>query len=418
MSEQTVDQRVLQLENKVAILTQLASISVSLNSRLELSDLLKHIMDVAVRVVDCEAASVLLWNDKREELVFAASTTINVEDNDLIGMAVPMDSIAGSIFRSKQAQQVDNAAKRPDHYHGIDEEIAFETRNLLGVPLTYKDQVIGVLQAINKRDMPWTDDDRNYLSIIAAQAAVAIEGARQFQKLRDVNEELSELNELKNDFIAIASHELRTPLGVIMGYAAFLQEEESESIRENAGKVLESALKLRKLIEDMVSLRYLKQNQKDLHFEETTVNTLLQSIYQEVRAVEETDHHDFQLHLLFEDEAVRVDSTRISMAIIRILQNAFNFTKAGGRISLGAEIQSGTVLLTVRDDGIGIEAAQLGRIFEEFYQVEDHMTRVHGGLGIGLSIARAIVLAHQGRIWAESNGLGNGSTFCVVLPLN
>ncbi|MEL7339941.1 MAG: GAF domain-containing protein, partial [Bacteroidota bacterium] len=338
MSEQTINQRILQLENKVAILTQLASISVSLNSRVELHPLLKHIMDVAVRVVDCEAASVLLWNEKREELIFEASTTINISDNSLIGTAVPMDSIAGSIFRSKRAQQVNNAAERADHYGKIDEEINFETRNLLGVPLTYKDRVIGVLQAINKRDTPWTQDDRNYLSIIAAQAAVAIEGAKLVTQLKDANDELSQLDELKNDFISIASHELRTPLGVIMGYAAFLQEEESKTAQDNAGKVLESAVKLRKIIDGMVNLSYLKQNRDDLHLEETTVNTLLQTTFQEARALKDADEHEFKVQLLFEDMPITLDMTNMTMALSNILQNAFNFTTSGGQVTLTAEI--------------------------------------------------------------------------------
>jgi signal transduction histidine kinase len=410
--------RIEQLEKKVKILTRLAEISTSLNSRVEIRPLLKHIMNSTVQIVECEAASVLLWDDRRDRLFFAASTTVDQTDNDLIGMAVPMDSIAGTIYSENRYIQVDDARADPRHYDKVDEDIAFKTRSLLGVPMTYKDRVIGVLEAINKKELPWTDDDRHYLGIIAAQAAVAIEGARLVMRLRKANEELSELDKLKNDFIAIASHELRTPLGVIMGYASFLQEEESPSAKANASKVLESALKLRKIIEDMVNLRYLKQNQADLYMDNIKVSTLLHSLNQEINALMDLTEYDFKIELPAEDALISVDHTRINMALTNILHNAIRFSEPGDRITLRAERQNDDMYIIIEDTGIGIEPDELENIFDEFYQVEDHMTRKHGGLGIGLSIARAITKAHDGRIHAESEGPGKGARFVLVLPVS
>ena len=233
MGQLTAEQRLLQLENKVSILQQLADISASLNAQVKLRPLLKHIMGVAVQITDCEAASVLLWDDSKQQLVFAASTTTTANDANLYGMVVPMDSIAGTIYNENRVMQVDDTQQESRHYEKVDEDIQFETRSLLGVPLTYKGKAIGVLEAMNKRTMPWTRDDRNYLTTLGAQAAVAIENTKMLTDLREANQELNEVDKLKNDFIAIASHELRTPLGVIMGYASFLQEEESESAKEN-----------------------------------------------------------------------------------------------------------------------------------------------------------------------------------------
>jgi len=433
MSEQEIQQQVVELRRKVtmltaqvvefrkkvAILTRLAGISASLNSSVDLDALLKRIMNSAVAIVGCEAASVLLWNKARQQLVFQASTTIGYADEDLIGTVVPMDSIAGEIFRKNQAIEVNNVKTDPRHYTKVGKDIQFEIRTLLGVPLTYKDNVIGVLEAINKHEMPWTADDRNYLSIIASQAAVAIEGAQLVADLRTAYEELNELDQLKNDFIAIASHELRTPLGVIMGYASFLQEEESPSAQEHASKVLESALRLRKIIEDMVNLRYLKQSKGDLVFEDVTIESMFKILRQEVDTVMDLSQYDFVVEQPDEPCSVHIDHTRLTMALINLLHNAISFSNAGDRITLSARVMNDgrEVYLAVQDTGLGIEAAELERIFEEFYQVEDHMTRKHGGLGIGLSIARAIVEAHDGRIWAESAGKGRGSTFTIALPL-
>ncbi|MGB7338590.1 MAG: ATP-binding protein [Phototrophicaceae bacterium] len=416
--QSNTDVRLINLENKIGILQQLADISASLNAQVELRPLLKHIMTVAVQIADCEAASILLWDNGKQQLVFAASTTTTADDRDLFGMVVPMDSIAGTIYLENRVVQVDDAQQHPQHYEKVDEDIQFQTRSLLGVPLTYKDQVIGVLEAMNKRSMPWTQDDRDYLTTLAAQAAVAIENTKLLQHLRKANRDLNEVDKLKNDFIAIASHELRTPLGVIMGYASFLQEEESASAKENASKVLESALKLRKIIEDMVNLRYLKQNQSDLHLEDVPVSMLMQVVRQELLALMDLNEYEFVYNVPDNDHKLHVDSTRLIMALTNLMHNAISFTPPGGRIELSAKLASKNEMqISVIDNGQGIEAKQIEAIFGEFYQVEDHMIRKHGGLGIGLSISRAIIQAHGGRIWAESDGLGQGAKFTIALPI-
>jgi len=405
------------LEKKVSTLMRLAEISASLNAEADLQALLTQIMATCVEITESEAASVLLWDRQHNKLVFTASTTLN-EDNELIGMAVPMDSIAGTIFRTNQPVQVDDARHDPRHYDKVDENISFVTRSLLGVPMTSKGQVIGVLEAINKRALPWTADDHLYMNILAAQAAVALERAQFIQELERAYAELSELDKLKNDFIAIASHELRTPLGVIMGYASFLQDGDDPATHEHATKVLESALKLRKIIEDMVNLRYLKQKQSDLMMERLKLGDIMQGLTHETHYNLDSAHHRLEIVARDEQRMVDVDYTRLLMALSNLLNNAFAFTPQGGLVQVMCHcVDEREAHIIVSDTGIGIEAHQLERIFEEFYQVEDHMTRRHGGLGIGLSIARAIVDAHGGRIWAESEGLGRGARFIIALPL-
>jgi len=99
-----------------------------------------------------------------------------------------------------------------------------------------------------------------------------------------------------------------------------------------------------------------------------------------------------------------------------VLHNAIRFTPTGGTIEVSVRATPAEAQIDVRDNGAGIPAGELGNIFKDYYQVEDHMTRRHGGLGLGLSIARGIVQLHGGRIWAESPGLNQGATLHVVLP--
>lgn len=169
---------VAELEHKVAVLTRLAAISAALNSTLKIKPLLQQIMEAAVEILGAEAASVLLWDHNTDDLRFAATTT-GANGQRLVGKPVPLEgSIAGAILRENRPIAVDNVLQDTRHYPGIDQSTDFHTRSVLGVPMRSRDRVIGVLEAVNKRELPWTEDDRNYLSIIAAQAAVAIESAQ------------------------------------------------------------------------------------------------------------------------------------------------------------------------------------------------------------------------------------------------
>ena len=412
------DISIAELERKVDILAQLAQISTVLNSTLKLKPLLSTLMDTAAEIVDAEGASVLLWDSKNNELRFAATTTGDA-GQALIGKLVPLEgSIAGTVMHENRIVAVNNVEVDPRHYSKVDEETEFRTRSILGVPMRSKNRVIGVLEAVNKRNLPWTQDDGSYLSILAAQAAVAIEGAQLVAALQKANDELSQLDTLKSDFIAIASHELRTPLGVILGYASFLQDTGDSEVKNHANKVVASALQLRRIIEDLTNLRYLEQHQSELNRDAVLLDDFVHDAVQEVAQLAEAKGHRLNYVPPPEPVKVMIDRSRMGMALFNVLNNAVRFTPDYGQISVETDVRSKReVWVSVKDNGVGIPKEQLERIFERFVQVEDHMTRTNGGLGIGLSIAQALVEAHGGRIWATSSGINQGSTFTIALPI-
>ena len=405
------------LEHKIAILTRLAEISAVLNSTLELEPLLEFLMDSAAQITDSDAASVLLWDFNQRELRIAATTTSSA-DLKLIGQAVPLESIAGTVMQVQRPIQVEDAHDDPRHYRKLDTDKGFSTELILGVPLKVKNRAIGVLEVLNKRHLPWTTEDEDYLSILADQAAVAIELAQLVTALQKANNELSELDKLKSDFIAIASHELRTPLSVILGYASFLKQTSDGEVSEHATKVMDSALQLRRIIEDMISLSYLKEGAADIVADQVPMRELIDEALEEIESLCEAKGHRVVVEGPVDNITLYIDSVRIGKALNNILNNAVRFTPDGGCITIKAEPRDRSeAWITVTDDGIGLTEEQLGLVFTEFYQAEDHMTRQHGGLGIGLSIARALVAAHGGRLWAASEGLGKGAAFTMALPL-
>src|SRR5690606_10142202 len=170
------------------------------------------------------------------------------------------------------------------------------------------------------------------------------------------------------------------PLSVILGYASFLQEEESEEVSAHAGKVMQSALQLRRIIEDMVNLRYLKQSQSELKRENVPVSELLKDLQHDVISITGAKDHHLTIDTGCEVE-LNVDRSRIVMALTNVLNNALRFTPAGGSITVRAQKQSDQeVWISVIDTGIGIEAQYSVQILDVYYQLEDHLTRHDGGL--------------------------------------
>jgi signal transduction histidine kinase len=417
MSSLSPEQYIIELEHRVAILTRLTEISTVMNSTMKIKQLLAYLLDSAAEITNAEAASVLLWDRKTDTLRFAATTTDGTGAK-IIGKEVPLaESIAGVVLREQRVMAVNDVRRNTQHYNKIDEDIAFQTRSVLGVPMLIKDRAIGVLEAINRRKLPWTADDERNLSILAAQAAVAIEAAQLVSRLEKANEELANLDQMKNDFIALASHELRTPLGVILGYASFLQESQDAEVNDSASKVVESALQLRRIIEDLTNLRYIQQNESELFRQPLMLDELVRDVLPDMQALADAKGHQLTVDVQ-PQLALQVDRIRMNMALSNLIMNAIRFTPNNGAISIRSIWDGrGEVWLAIQDNGIGLERDQLERIFKKFYQVEDHRIRHHGGLGIGLSIAQAVVKAHGGRIWAESGGLNQGATFTVALPM-
>jgi signal transduction histidine kinase len=254
------------------------------------------------------------------------------------------------------------------------------------------------------------------LSTLAAQAAIAIQNARFVGDLQRAYAKLDALDKLKSDFIAVASHELRTPLGLILGYASMLKDDTSGAAAEQLDVVVQSALHLRGLIEDMVNVSHLESGGVELNLESWCVQDLVRAACAECSSLAVAKNQRVTLGLPAGRILVQADWSKITIVMNNLLTNAIKFTPDGGRIRVTAESHDGEAWVSVVNSGMGIPAADLERIFERFYQAEDHLTRSQGGMGLGLPIAKAIVELHGGRIWAESVP-GKGSRFTFALPV-
>lgn len=397
-------------------LARLVEISILLNSTQDPDKLLQSIILSAAEMLDCEAASIMLYDEKRGELFFVTAT--GSEAQQLTQIPVPLEgSIAGTIFRENRPLIINNVASEPRHYNQVAQQVNFHPQSLLGVPMRIKTRVTGVLEALNKRSGAFSPTDSRLLSILASQAAVAIHNARLMQAIQKAYNELKQVDKLKSDFMSIASHELRTPLGIILGYATLLKENAQGELSEHAETVLNSAIRLRALVEDMTNMNLLQVGTSRLELKPIPIQRVLQVSCDEIARTAEARGHKLVREFPVRPLMVNGEMENLTQVFVNLLSNAVRFTPDQGVITVRLIPGKKEVTAEVADTGIGIAASELDKIFTEFYQIEDHLVRREGGLGLGLSIAQGVVKQHNGRIWAESKGLGKGATFKVVLPL-
>jgi signal transduction histidine kinase len=403
-------------ESRLQQLERMLEISRELTSTVSLEPLLHQIVQVAAELTGSEETSILLLNTRTGELRFRAAsgdTTGRLRD-----IPVPVDdSIAGAVLLSGEPAIISDTLSDPRHYKVVGQRIGLETHSLLAVPLQIKERRIGVLEAINKQEGgQFSQEDVETLTTLAAQAAVAIENARLVGDLRRAYEQLGELDRLKSDFIAIASHELRTPLGLILLYAAMLRDQMDAAEGQQLDAVLRAAMRLRHIIETMLNLRYLETGEMELVLESFDLRKEVQDACEDYEAIAESSGLTLATDLPHEDISVLADREKVRVVLDNLISNAVKFTPSGGQVQVALSCQGDQVEITVTDTGVGIPSEELERVFDRFHQVEDHMTRRHGGMGLGLSIVRCLVRLHGGRVLAESVP-GRGSRFVVWLPM-
>ena len=403
------------LEGRQQQLLRLVELSMTLNSTLDLDELLQTITATATELLDCEASSILLFDEKNPRLYFAAST--GTDPGKLAEIPVPMEgSIAGTIFRTNQPMILNNVEQDPRHYSNVSDQVKFKIKTLLGVPMPIKDRTVGVLEAVNKRDGVFNDRDVAILSVTAAHAAIAINNARLLKTTQQALEKVRETNSIKSNFLSLASHELRTPLGIIIGYATFLQEEAKGELSDHAQQVLNAAAQMRSLLDQMNNLTLLQTDEMEMRPSKISIQDILNFACDEIKYF--AARRNLELVYAFQDDPiyVAVDPEKTTLAFVNLLNNAIRFSAEGSQIVIGAIEQGKQVMAWVQDNGKGIPGDKLQKIFEEFYQLEPPNTRSYGGLGIGLTIAKGLLEVQEGKIWAESEGVGKGATLKVLLP--
>lgn len=407
----------LQNDNRVHQLERLIESGQILNTTYDLKTLLQTIIENASELVSCEEASILLYNESKNTLEFAVVPWFY--NNSLDKMSVPIDkSIAGEVFSTKKPVFVKDAKKDQRLYHSVDNLVSYETNSMLAVPLKIKENTIGVLSAVNKKSKKDFDNsDLAILEILASQAAIAIQNVQLLANSQKAFDELAELELVKSDFIAITSHELRTPLGLILGNSTYLKEIVSDDLKPQMEVIYRSSVQLKGIVEDLSKVNQSQTGQEKIERKMFDVSKMLKSIISDFKGVVAEKRIILKLSTPQKKLNLWGDEEKISIAVNHLLKNAISFTKEDDKIFIRAEELPEFIKIEIEDTGIGIPKKELNKVFDRFYQVENHMIRKHGGMGLGLSVSKMMIELHNGRLGVHSEE-GKGSVFQIMLPIS
>ena len=232
---------------------------------------------------------------------------------------------------------------------------------------------------------------------------------------------MAELHRRKDEFLAMLSHELRNPLSSIVNALQLirLQRCDENPIQEQARAILERQVaQLTRLVGDLLEVSRITTGQLRLRVESTDLRGVVTIAVEATRAAIDRRSHQLTVALPPQPVWLQADPARLEQVIVNLLDNAAKYTEPGGRIWLTLELDGEHAMLRVRDSGVGIAETVLPRVFDLFTQADRTLDSSAGGLGIGLSLVRALVELHHGKVEASSAGLGQGSAFVVRLPLS
>lgn len=387
----------------------------ALNAALDQAQVIALLLEAAREMTACPHVRIFLSVPEQANQ-FHVVTAENV--HELYSAAHLTWLSEGSIRRAVQERR----AQLEEVVNGLTAERAW----LLALPISVADRVIGVLEVYGQSESCFSREDVEFLENLVAAAAAAFEKAELYHSLEQraaalqrTYDELREAERMKDNLLQSLAHELKTPLHKIIMQLQILDDEMYGALNAEQHNSLRAALswsaQLASIVDEIVIVQAL--NADDLHFTAVDLEQLTTQAVRKVRLLAGELHLAITVDLQSHLPPVRGDERHLLTVFEQLLGNAIKFSPEGAQIELTIiQDSASTVLVCVRDYGIGIPIEAQARIFERGYQVESGITRRFGGVGLGLAVVRRIVEAHNGRVWVESV-LGEGSAFYVQLPI-
>jgi signal transduction histidine kinase len=375
-------------------------ISRDLASTLDLDTLLDGIVRAAADVTRAEAASILLYDDTSRQLYFQVAT--NIDEPTMRGLVVPLDnSIAGWIVTNRKSVRIEDVQKDDRHFSEVEQTLGYTTRSLLGIPLITKNKVVGVLEVLNKKKGKFTDPDESMLTVIGAQAAVAIENARLFQQ---------------SDLIAEFVHELRTPLASLSTatYLLLRPEMSREQRDQIVNNIHNETLRLNSLASSFLDLARLESGRVQFRKMRFSVADLLYECRDVMMSKAQETNVQIRVDVPGDMPLMEADRDKIKQVLLNLLSNAIKYNRPYGSVIITANFDEQDLSITIQDTGVGIPEESIPHLFEKFYRVREHEGKA-GGTGLGLSISKQIIQGHNGRIEVKSK-MGVGTSFTLHIP--
>lgn len=401
-------------------LESLYAISRELAQALDLPEVAHRALEQIANMLGGGAGEIFTLDRQSQRLqLLAASATDAVQIANLnTRLDLPLGKwLAGWTALARETTVVGDAQADP-RWHDLPDGYDWG-RSVVSIPLVVGNELLGVLHWHHPEADHFNPEGISLLRAAAAPLAIALQNAYLYQSTQQINRQLQQALQARDEMIQNVSHELRTPLTLIMGYTELLSDRVLGQLSEGQAHALNVITQAGQRLQYMINRLLTLQTVGMEHLLRIPLN-LIDLVQEAIRT--------WQARAAAEGIAIRLvpppalpmihgDPGLLFQVFENLIDNAIKFSDGGGNIEIEATAAEGEVRISVRDQGIGIPADKLEEIFHLFRQVDGSSTRRYGGMGIGLALCREIVRVHGGRIWAESAGMGRGSTFFVALPV-
>lgn len=374
-------------------------------------------------VIGAPASAVGILLRDGDSFTLMASASTDSEALILPPVWPAKESLAGLVFSEEKTAYVSELSERPDLAMPFSSMEGKTFESALATPIRISGSSGGVLVICSLSAFHWTEDQFRSVEWVAAQSGLMLEAVRWQTILKERAYEVEQASRAKDNFLAALSHELRTPLTPILMTAAALRDDNRlpEDARSQLGVIERNIALEARLIDDLLDLTRIAKGKLPLRPQHCDAHSLISLAIEIVK----DDAHEkgiiLERDFHAEKSGLIADPSRIQQVVWNLLRNAVKFTPKGGKICIRTRDESSNgdashLQIEVSDTGIGIPTSELDHIFQPFEQGETSGDHRFGGLGLGLSIAKAIVDLHHGSITAQSEGPNQGATFTVDLP--
>src|ERR1044072_2850773 len=391
---------------------------------------LREVLNVAIEISGADKGNVQLLDRESGKLKLSAQSGFEDPFVESVESVISDDTACGVALRTRQRVIVEDVTNS-EIYAGKHSLEAMSHADVLAVQalplLSSTGNVLGIISVHFTHAHRPSEQELRLLDLLARQTADYLERKRVeeerehlLEREHEVRETAEEANRLKDEFLAIMSHELGNPLNVILGYAEFLlrmeEIKDSPNLHRMADAVKRNAVAQSKLIRDLLDLSRLRSGKLELNRETVSPVGSIENAIETVRL--DADSKGIEITGIAPDDVmvVRADPVRLEQIIWNLLNNSVKFTPRGGRITVRLEEEADEIVLTVSDNGQGIDKSFLPHIFEIFRQENAGTNRSQQGMGIGLAVVQQLVELHGGSVTAHSAGVGKGASFTIRLP--